>query len=188
MHRHAYNDPGHAHFLTFSCYHNHQFLADDHVRHLLAEAINGARQIESFSLWAYVFMPDHVHLQIHPNEDEYSIPAILRRIKEPVTRAVARYWGEAAPNKLDLMKAHQGGRIVHRLWQAGAGYDRNLPHFDAVNKAVEYIEWNPVRRGYVTKPTDWIWSSARAREGMRDVPLGIDSLEVALSSSRVGLM
>ena len=179
MHRRAYNDPGHAHFLTFSCYRNHQFLADDRVRHWLAVAINAARQIESFALWAYVFMPDHVHLLIHPDREVYSIPAILRRIKEPVTRSLVRLWRETAPQKLESTKARQGGRMVHRLWQAGGGFDRNLADLEAINKAIDYIEWNPVRRGYVEIPTDWIWSSARARVGATGVPLEIDHIAAA---------
>lgn len=49
---------------------------------------------------------------------------------------------------------------------------------DRVNKALEYIEWNPVRRGYMTAPTEWRWSSAQARAGVDDVPLRLDPLEV----------
>ncbi|MBI5868912.1 MAG: hypothetical protein HZB43_11620, partial [candidate division Zixibacteria bacterium] len=58
MPRHAFNAPGHVHFLTFSCYHKHQFLTEDRVRVWLVESIDLARKKHRFALWAYVIMPD----------------------------------------------------------------------------------------------------------------------------------
>ncbi len=46
-----------------------------------------------------------------------------------------------------------------------------------IKKAIEYIEYNPVRRGLVSEATDWRWSSAQARAGKRDVPILIDAIE-----------
>ncbi len=53
------------------------------------------------------------------------------------------------------------GRVVHRFWQRGGGFDRNLYERDAIQKAVEYIHGNPVRRGLVERAEGWEWSSAR---------------------------
>lgn len=177
MPRHAFNDPGHVHFLTFSCYHRHQFLTDDRVRAWLVDAIELARKKHQFALWAYVIMPDHVHLLINPTNEKYSISDILRDIKEPVSHRLVKYWRDTAPWKLELMKARQGKRKVHRLWQAGGGFDRNLTDWDRIAKAIVYVEWNPVRRGFVGEPTEWEWSSSRSRAGLTDVPLRVDPLE-----------
>ena len=174
MHRRAYNDPGHVHFLTFSCYRRHQFLADQETCHWLAEAIEKSRIIHSFALWSYVFMPDHVHMLLHPTAPSYSMSAIMRMIKETTTRCAILEWKEHAPHKLARTISHQGARPVHRIWQPGGGYDRNLTEWDAISRATEYIEFNPVRKGYVDKPTDWIWSSARARAGVLGIPLRVD--------------
>jgi REP element-mobilizing transposase RayT len=38
----------------------------------LAEAIDEARTQHDFALWAYVFMPEHVHLIIYPRRDQES--------------------------------------------------------------------------------------------------------------------
>jgi putative transposase len=176
--RHAHNDPGHAHFLTFSCYRNQQLLTDDRTNTLLAQAIEAARDAEQFRLWAYVFMPNHVHLLICPTTDDYSVPSILRRIKEPVTRSIVRTWQEEAPKKLARLRARQGRRTVHRFWQAGGGYDRNLTNWHDIGRAVEYIEYNPVRRGLVADPAEWKWSSARARAELPGVALSVDSLKL----------
>jgi hypothetical protein len=57
IHRKAINTPGHAHELTFSCYHRFQFLKAERTCQWLAEAIQTARVKDSFDLWAFVFMP-----------------------------------------------------------------------------------------------------------------------------------
>jgi len=181
MHPQKYNDPGHVHFLTFSCYHKHQFLTEPNVREWLVESINWAREHDGFALWAYVFMPDHVHMLIHPLHDSYSISTIQRDMKEPVTHRLVQHWRDTAPAKLQLMAARQGQREVYRLWQSGGGYDRNLYDWEMIEKAMDYIEWNPVRRGLVADPTDWVWSSARARAGFSDALLSVDALDAAFA-------
>jgi putative transposase len=82
--RQSYNIPGHAHELTFSCYRRFPFLKADRCCRWLAEAINEARQQQSFWLWAFVFMPDHVHLIVYPHAPEYEMDRILEAIKQPV--------------------------------------------------------------------------------------------------------
>ena len=177
----SFNDPGHAHFLTFSCFHHRQFLAEEFARHQLAEAISFARERHDFALWAYVFMPNHVHLLIRPRREAYSMSHILRDIKEQPSRRVIRHWRNNTPWRLKLLQARQGKRLVHRFWQAGAGFDRNLHTGKWIEQTIQYIEWNPVRRGYVVTPCDWMWSSARARNGESGVPLLIDPVLVTLS-------
>ena len=163
-----FNDPGHFHFVTFSCYHKHQFLIDRRTCESLCDAIDRARQLHKFLLNAYVFMPDHVH----------SISNILRDVKLPIAQRLIRRWRREAPAKLEKVRTHQGSRVVHRIWQAGGGYDRNLRDLEAVAKAIDYIEWNPVRRRLVREPLEWVWSSARARQGEADVPLIVDPVKI----------
>lgn len=178
--RRSFNDPGHAHFLTFSCFHRRQFLAEEIARRALADSIAFARERHAFELWAYVFMPEHVHLLIYPLKSDYSMADILRDIKEQPARRVIRHWKESTPWLLKLMEARQGTRLIHRLWQAGGGFDRNLHSSHLVIRAINYIEWNPVRRGLVKSAEDWVWSSARARTGESEVPLRVDTEMAAL--------
>src|SRR6218665_3184763 len=81
----AINEPGHAHELTFSCYRKYPFLTE-RTCPWLAEAIEDARQDLGYLLWAYVFMPDHVHLVVFPREREYDDSDFLKYIKERVSR------------------------------------------------------------------------------------------------------
>ena len=91
QHRRDYNEPGHAHELTFCCYQGFKFLRAERTCKWLAEAIEATRVDLNFDLWAYVFMPEHVHLIVRPRESEYDIAEIRRAIKAPVGSKAIKY-------------------------------------------------------------------------------------------------
>ncbi len=161
-----FNIPGHAHELTFSCYRRRPLLDSDHAKDLLADAVNYAAIRHEFDVWAYVFMPEHVHILLFPHSQIYSIPAILKGIKQPVAQSYVAWCRESDPGRLERMRTGKD-KPAYRFWQKGGGYDRNYWTPDEIVKQIVYIHMNPVRRGLVEKPGDWEWSSARfwIREG-----------------------
>ncbi|MGA2620849.1 MAG: hypothetical protein ABSF26_24775 [Thermoguttaceae bacterium] len=52
-----FDDPGHVHELTFSCYQRWPLLTDDVWRGMLAESIDRAVDGHRYRLAAFVFMP-----------------------------------------------------------------------------------------------------------------------------------
>ena len=80
----SFNDPGHAHALTFSCFHRQAFLSKDRSRGWLTEALDRARERHRFHIWAYVIMPEHAHLLVWPTEPTSDISDILNSIKQSV--------------------------------------------------------------------------------------------------------
>ena len=175
MHRTSFNDPNHAHYLTFSRYRKRQFLTTPEAQQWLAESLEFARKTRKLDIWAYVFMPEHIHLLLHPKDYDYAMASILRDIKESFSRRLVRHWRETNDPKLTQSAVKAGQRVVHRIWQPGGGFDRNLYNRDAIRRAIAYIEYNPVRRGLVVEAHDWQWSSARAHLGYSDVPITIDT-------------
>jgi putative transposase len=157
--RRAYNEPGHAHGLTFTCYKRYPFLAKEQTCQWLAGAIDRARRALEFSVWAYVFMPDHVHLIVFPRS-RYSISAILKAIKEPVARRALSHLEAHAPEWLPRLEVRRGSKVEHRFWQAGGGYDRNITDARSLFAMIDYAHQNPVRKGLVPEAREWKWSSA----------------------------
>jgi putative transposase len=171
-----YNDPGDAHTLTFSCFQQRPFLSSERTCMWLIDALDSARRRHGFELWAYVIMPDHVHLLIWPRGDNYSISRILAAIKLPVTRRALAYVRKHQPESLHSMRdAQPNGMVAHRFWQRGGGYDRNIVKPAVLHSTIEYIHANPVRRGLVTSPDEWPWSSASFYAGGTLSPLTPDA-------------
>ena len=166
-----YNDPGHAHFLTYSCFHRQPFLSRDRVKGWLCDALTRGLDEHEFHLWAYVVMPEHLHLVVYPTTAMYDISSFLKSTKQSVALKAVAHVRTTAPEFLVHMKDGQGRR---RFWQRGGGYDHNLWTWERIWDKIDYIHANPVRRGLCNRPADWIWSSAADYLALRQGPLRID--------------
>jgi putative transposase len=174
-----FNCPGHAHELTFSCYKNLPLLSDEEACKFLAQAIVSARGKHKFNLLAYVFMPDHVHLLIMPQKIKYSISNILQSIKQAASRRILSHYKRFLPDKLTSLQTGDTRR-QHKFWQEGGGYDRNIFSMDAIKSSIDYIHNNPVKRGLVSNPGDWLWSSYKDWMGMGTGPIPIEIENIPL--------
>ncbi len=139
----------------------------------LCQTISAMRDQYSVHLWAYVFMPNHVHLLLYPTRPEYDLGAILQSIKQSVSRKVIRDARESSCGELEQFRTGVKDR-PYRFWQKGGGYDRNIVSKTVVRSAISYIHNNPVRAGLVKSPEDWEWSSFRDWEGLGAGPIFID--------------
>jgi putative transposase len=170
-----YNTPGEAHELTFSCFRGLPLLDNSLTREWLVDALARARLIQGFQLWGYVIMPDHVHALLLPSAPHCNIAKILASIKQPVARRAMNFLREhKAPLLKQLEVVWPDGRIEHRFWQQGGGYDRNILSHKTAWFSIEYMHFNPVRRGLTRTTTEWIWSSARWYAGLGDAVLSMD--------------
>lgn len=146
--------------MTFSCYHGYEFLKPERTCQWLADAIEKARVEWVFDLWAYVFMPEHTHLIVHPRRLAYDIADIRKAIKAPVARKAIAFLKKNSPLWLLRITRRRGKKVERLFWQSGGGHDRNIADGRALLKMIDYIHMNPVRRGLVGRPEDWKWSSA----------------------------
>ena len=142
-----------ARYLTFSCLGRSPYLNDPAYRDMLADQLFTSRGHLDFRLHAWVIMPEHVHLLLTPPLPDVDVSRILSAIKR-----------RSATLILAEMRAR--GDAPSRLWQPGGGYDRNILGGSGLNEKIAYIHTNPVRRGLVSRPEDWAWSSARAWAGL----------------------
>jgi putative transposase len=188
-----YNVPGHAHYLTFSCFHRQPFLTLDPPRRWLTEALVAARSKIAFDLWAYIIMPEHAHLLVWPREAT-TVSEILRLVKLPVVKR-ARLWAHGhhafasesmAPTTLlhEMADTAPNGRASYRFWQRGGGYDRNLWSPEEIHEKIHYIHANPVRRGLIERLEDWPWSSYATWMNVGEPVVPIDKHSVPAISPR----
>ncbi|HEY1601971.1 MAG TPA: transposase [Pirellulales bacterium] len=169
-----FDSPGDVHCLTFSCFHRLPLLSKPRSCQWFVDALALARQRGQFDLWAFVVMPEHVHIVMRPKQD-VKVAQILSTVKQSVSKKALRYLAETSPDFLAMLEdVRPSGRRSYRFWQRGGGYDRNLRSLRDVYEKIEYVHNNPVRRGLATSPESWNWSSARAWATGENEPLEID--------------
>jgi putative transposase len=155
--------PHHGRFLTFSCYQRRMLFQNDSIKDAFAAELAKVRQAMGFRLFAWVVMPEHVHLLLRTAEPGVTVPAVLTRLKSAFAQRTLGRWRQLDAPILNRL-VDQAGRT--RFWQPGGGYDRNLTSAERCVAAAEYMHQNPVRRGLVRVATDYPWSSARAWAGL----------------------
>jgi putative transposase len=131
----------------------------DAIKQLTCGAIDEARTSCGFLLFAYVLMPDHVHLLTDaprkPSE-------VLQYIKGIVGHRVIDYLKtqnyESSLRKL----RHVDWKRNHRfsLWQHDSDVFSVTSESTFMQK-VNYIHLNPVRAGLVERAEEYRWSSVR---------------------------
>jgi len=115
-------------------------LFDEPEYQIILGTIANSRQRLGFLLCGYVLMPDHWHALIstaHP----LTISHVLQDIKRLASIRI---------NKLRKTKA---SRWQHQFW------DRFVRHPKEFAERLEYVQYNPVRKGLVEHPEQWRWSS-----------------------------
>jgi putative transposase len=148
--------PGDVRFVTFSCEKRLPLFGNPKIRGVFADRLGAMRDLFKCELFAWVVMPEHVHLVARPRDGELS-PA-LDYLKKSVSRIVITRWREISAPVLKDIERPDG---LPRFWQRGGGFDRNIRHEGEFAREVRYIHRNPVERGLVERPRDWPWSSAQ---------------------------
>ena len=76
--RKSYNEAGHAHFLTFSCWQRLPLLNKDRSRQWMIEAIEQTRNSLEIAVIAYVIMPETRSHLASPHEENLRNEAYFR--------------------------------------------------------------------------------------------------------------
>ena len=170
-----YEGDGRARFVTFGIHKQLPLLTNSHARNAVVSAIMIVRNKYNFKLLGYVIMPEHIHLVLVPQEDD-RIGRLIGHIKrESAVRILDRLIADNSP-LLKKLKVIRNGVEKHALWQRRC-YDHNCRTVESVREKINYCHNNPVRRGLVTDPASWRWSSYRWYCGMADVVLEVDSAD-----------
>jgi len=155
LHRHY--GTGHLHFITSSCYARRPLLGTPSRRNLFLQILEQTRLRYGFVVVGYVVMPEHIHLLI--SEPDQGTPStIMQVLKQRFARRVLG----------DLRR--RGNQSQASLWQEAldSGHVWQRRFYDFVVRTeikkiekLKYIHRNPVCRGLVIEPDQWVWSSFR---------------------------
>jgi len=151
----------------------------DAIKLVTCHALDEARRSGDFLIFAYVIMPDHLHLLTNcPN----TAADVLRYVKGLIGRRVINYLKESgyASSLAKLRHAQWKRKHTHSLWQQEKNVLSIFSEAMFMQK-VNYIHLNPVRADMCDKATDYRWSSARfwQRCQMDDEPLKVDFGRIA---------
>ena len=164
QYRRSYTKGG-TYFFTVNLADRSQTLLVDNYQ-LLKEAIRTVKQRHSFHIDAMVVLPDHLHAiwTLPPEDSDYSTR--WRLIKSEFSRKLPK---DEHRSQSRQTKSERG------IWQRRF-WEHQIKDQQDYNQYIDYIHYNPVKHGYVSRPADWSQSSIHKfiREGILDFNWGIN--------------
>ncbi|WP_273567113.1 REP-associated tyrosine transposase [Maribacter halichondriae] len=133
---------------------------------ILEQSVSFCRKEKGMEVYAYCFMPSHVHFIFRSAHEDPS--GVLRDFKKHTSRqlvkAIENNPQESRREWLIWMFERAGKKKSNvsdrQFWQ-----HHNKPielwSTKVIKQKIDYIHNNPVEAGFVTEPTQWKYSSAR---------------------------
>lgn len=145
------------------------------LAHVILDSLRFLHTKGRLTLYAYVLMENHLHLIASAEAlqkeisrfKSYTARAIVDLLKatgrRPLLRQLSRH-----------KRAHKNDRN-YQFWQEGS-HPQCIQGDAMLRQKLDYLHFNPVRRGYVDDPAHWRYSSARnyaGQPGLIDVTLAL---------------
>lgn len=150
----------------------------DSIKRITCAAIDEARTSAGFLLFAYVLMPDHIHVL---TDCPHKPSKVLQFIKGIVSRRAIGHLKEHGFESSLRKLQHEDWKRNHRysLWQHDSDVFSVTSESMFMQK-VNYIHLNPVRVNLVERTTDYRWSSARfwSKCQLENEPLQVDTEKI----------
>lgn len=122
-------------------------------RKFLHAAFSECRKRRPFEIVGMVLLDDHLHTiwTLPPDDADYSTR--WRKIKEAFTVAYLAAGGTEAPVSDERRARGERGVWQRRFWEHECRDEVDL------KRCLDYVHWNPVKHGYVSRAVDYQWSS-----------------------------
>jgi REP element-mobilizing transposase RayT len=147
---------------------------------ILIDALAYCREQKQLRLYSYVLMPNHFHL-IARTEEPSALSGVMRDLKRHTSRQIIRQLREDGYESLydffNETPMRRPGNTQAKVWQDDF-HPIALITEHLYLQRLEYLEMNPVRKGYVDAPEHWRYSSARNRLLGDHSILRLDELEL----------
>ena len=171
-----YDNLGTARFITFSCAHRWKLLTNPVTISIVLDEINAARRKFDLAVFAYVIMPNHVHLVIYPRSP-VEMGKVIGEIKSLSAKRIFASWREQDNSMLTRLRSPRKDKSKRAFWLAKC-FDHNCRTIETIKEKLVYCHNNPVKAGLVANAGEWKWSSYKWYHGDRSGQLAIDDFEM----------
>jgi REP element-mobilizing transposase RayT len=152
------------HFVTCTILHWLPIFTRQESVNIILNSLKFLQKQDSLRLHAYVILENHLHIVLRSDDLRKSIELFKKFTAREILNILRR---ENATTILDQLafykKAHRKEKSF-QIWEEG--YQPKLIQSETMLKMkIDYIHYNPVKRGYVDKAIHWHYSSARDYKG-----------------------
>ena len=179
--KYKFHNTSGAYFVSFATVYWIDVFTREVYFKVLADSIDYCRGHKGMEVFAYCFMPSHVHLIFRDDQENPS--SLLRDFKKFTAKKIIASIQENPQESrkewllwmMEQAAKKKGNIAQYQFWQ-----HHNKPvelwSPKVIKQKIDYIHNNPVVSGFVINPVDWKYSSARNIADDPDVALEIDPI------------
>jgi len=142
-------------------------------RDIIINSLDYCRKEKGLQIYAYVIMTNHIHLLTMAKEGNLS--NVIRDFKKFTASQILKAIATEPESRRDWMlkrfefAAKSNVRSSFYQFWTHENHAISCIKADFTKQKLDYIHNNPVRAGFVEKPEDWLYSSARNYAGLRSL-------------------
>ena len=170
-----------AYFLTSTIVGWVDLFIRDSYKQLIAESLNYCVDNLKLQIYAYVIMPSHLHMIANAKNDDLS--KVIGSFKKFTSRELMKKIVTSQESRRNWMlpifkKAGEENprNKNYQIWQQKNHAEEVYSPKFTLSK-INYIHKNPVEEGFVERPEDYLYSSAKDYCGMKS-PVKVSMIEL----------
>ncbi len=153
------------HFLTFRVVFWVDVFTRKEFKDVFVDTLKFCVENKGLVLYEYVIMPDHVHLLVSSKSSNLS--GVVRDLKRTTSSKIRKILEQSGHSKFIWLKnlfklaSERNQRVDDfQLWEHSS-HPIEVVDLRMQNAIEKYIHNNPVKAGWVSKPEEYLYSSAR---------------------------
>src|SRR6266487_6754574 len=164
--KYKFHDNDKLYFISFATVYWIDVFVREEYMEIVIESWKTCQEKKGLEIYGWCIMPSHVHLIIGSNKNK--MEDIVRDMKKHTSSAlktsITNNVLESRKTWMIWMMERAGKKNSNNKdWQFWQQHNKPLEikGQEMFDKTLDYIHLNPVMAGFVTKPEDWKYSSAR---------------------------
>ncbi len=150
---------GQLYFITSTIIQWIPVFTDEKYFDIIIESLKFCRKEKGLKIYAFVILDNHFHLIVSCQKLELTLQSFKRHTARKILETIRNDNKDWLLNQLEYYKVKHKTKSVYQVWQEGY-HPQEISSYEMFEQKVNYMNFNPVRRGYVNEPNHWKYSSA----------------------------
>jgi len=177
--KYKFGDQDKLYFVSFAVVNWIDLFIRNEYKQIMLDSWKHCQANKGLEIYGWCIMTSHIHMIIGTHGDK--LEDIMRDMKKHTSlelkKAIKNHSTESRREWLLWMMERAGRKNSNnhkfQLWQQD-NHPIELYDYKVLHQKLDYVHYNPVEAGFVEKPEDYLYSSARdyyGRQGLLDVLL-----------------
>ena len=147
-------------FITSSILEMIPIFTNEKYFNIIIDSLSYCRKEKGLKVYAYVIMDNHIHLIVSGKNLSKTIASFKRHAAKFIIKCLKEDNLNWILNQLSFYKLEHKKKSNYQVWQEGF-HPQCISTDEMLKQKINYIHYNPVKRGLVDEMEHWRYSSAK---------------------------